>query len=87
MSVLLRLAIRLYWLLPESRRRRCLFRESCSRHVYRLAGEKGFRAALAAFRVRSRQCRPGYAFYRSEAGDEHVIFADHSVCPRSETTV
>jgi uncharacterized protein len=63
MKSILLLAIRLYWLtVPASRRRPCLFRESCSRHVYRTVSDFGFRSGMSALRNRFRQCRPGYSW-------------------------
>ena len=58
------LLIRLYWWLwPAARRRHCLFRLSCSRHVYQATRRHGLRAGLVALRLRFRQCRPGaYSF-------------------------
>lgn len=54
--------IRLYWLLVRPRRRRkCLFRESCSHHVYRVTEERGSCAGLKALRRRIRRCRPGFS--------------------------
>ncbi|MDZ7268367.1 MAG: membrane protein insertion efficiency factor YidD [candidate division KSB1 bacterium] len=47
---------------PEGKRRRCLFRESCSHHVERIARERGSFAAITAFLARARHCRPGYGF-------------------------
>lgn len=56
--------IRIYWLLPEKQRRRCLFRESCSRYVYRMIKDKGFIAGCKALKKRVLQCRPGYVLYK-----------------------
>jgi len=47
---------------PPEKRRRCLFRESCSEHVERVAREYGGWAALKALLARARRCRPGYGF-------------------------
>jgi putative component of membrane protein insertase Oxa1/YidC/SpoIIIJ protein YidD len=53
--------IRAYWrLVPARRRRLCLFRESCSRFVYRTTIEGGALAGARALRRRIRQCRSGY---------------------------
>ncbi|MCB0768401.1 MAG: membrane protein insertion efficiency factor YidD [Flavobacteriales bacterium] len=63
MSWLLRWLIRAYWaLVPERSRRTCLFKESCSRYVYRMALEHGARAGWKALVGRYRQCRSGYTF-------------------------
>lgn len=77
-------AIRLYWLTPASRRRPCLFRESCSHHVLRCAKERGFFASLKALRRRIRQCRPGYAFYTAPDGSRYCILADGTLVAADE---
>jgi hypothetical protein len=54
-------AIQAYWRLkPPNGWRTCLFRESCSRHVYRRTVEDGLFAGLLALRLRMRRCRPGF---------------------------
>jgi hypothetical protein len=59
-------AIRLYWLLiPEKRRRSCLFKESCSRYVFRHAVEQGFYSGIKALKSRMRKCRNGYQLYHN----------------------
>ncbi|MCD8043158.1 MAG: membrane protein insertion efficiency factor YidD [Tannerellaceae bacterium] len=64
------LLIRLYWLLPESKRKRCLFRESCSRYVYRVTKEEGFIAGIKALKDRVTKCRPGYKLHRTDGHTE-----------------
>ena len=56
-------AVRIYRrVVPPQRRRSCLFLESCSRHVERIAVEQDALAALSAAWRRFRACRPGYSF-------------------------
>ena len=56
-------AVRMYRVVvPPQRRRSCLFRESCSQHVERIAAQHGDIAALSAAWRRFRACRPGYSF-------------------------
>jgi len=80
MRHLIFLAIRLYRLLvPPERRHRCLFRESCSVHVERIARESGYRAALHALVKRLRCCRPGYGFqFISETKSWELVCKDGS---------
>ena len=66
MKSLLLLAIRIYWRIPTRLHTRCIFRETCSHYVYRIASEQGFLAGIRAFRERNRLCRPGYVVYRSQ---------------------
>lgn len=42
-----------------------MFRESCSRHVYRVTAECGFCSGLRAMLRRFRACRPGYSITTS----------------------
>lgn len=59
--------IKLYWLaVPEHKRRNCLFRDSCSRYVYKTAQNKGGLQALRAFWFRYQNCRPGYQLINIE---------------------
>jgi len=62
MKFFLMVAINIYWLCwPTNWRRTCLYRESCSRHVYRITNNKGFIAGLTAFMKRYRKCRADYS--------------------------
>lgn len=60
------LIIWLIWMyriiVPPQRRNTCLFRESCSIYVERVARDIGCIAALRAFVSRYHCCRPGYSF-------------------------
>ena len=66
MKYLLLLVIRIYWKIPTKWHDRCIFRETCSHYVYRIASQQGFLAGLRAFRLRRQLCRPGYVVYRSQ---------------------
>ena len=66
MKYLLLLAIRIYWKVPTKWHNRCIFRETCSHYVYRIASQQGFLAGLRALRLRNELCRPGYVVYRSQ---------------------
>ena len=66
MKHLLLSIIRLYWrLLPEGRRRPCLYRESCSKYVYRTTQTDGLLSGLRALRHRVQCCRPGYSVHHN----------------------
>jgi putative component of membrane protein insertase Oxa1/YidC/SpoIIIJ protein YidD len=68
------LLIRIYWyLVPPYYRRSCLFRESCSKFVYRNTEEKGFIAGISALRKRYYQCRPGYKLEKTASGWELTL--------------
>ena len=80
------LAIRAYWLLiPNAWKRRCLYRVSCSRHVYGVARTHGAAAGWAAFIQRFRTCRPGYAFVVDMNG-VYGRMCDHSWVATSDVS-
>lgn len=84
MKRLLLVAIRLYWRSwPRAQRRKCLFRRSCSHHVYHVTRTRGFTAGIRSLVDRLRKCRPGYTVY-SEEGRLRVRLADGSSIDESE---
>lgn len=73
-------AIWLYRRLPDRFKRNCLFKESCSSLVARVAFESGLRAGLKAMKTRVSQCRPGYTVYFNHPIREwQVSLADGSI--------
>jgi putative component of membrane protein insertase Oxa1/YidC/SpoIIIJ protein YidD len=79
MKWLLLRAIRIYQSVPFKRDRVCIFRESCSHHVYRVTSESGFLAGIRAFAERGQQCRPGYRISLDPDGNPVATLADGSV--------
>ena len=80
MKWLLVAVINLYRWLPNLINRQCLFKETCSSFVERVARESGFWPGLRSWRARVSQCRPGYlVYFDSEINDWQVRFADGSV--------
>lgn len=77
MRYLLLIAIRLYWLIPKKNRRCCLFKETCSKYVYRITRQQGLSAGIGALSDRRKKCRPGY--YRINKNE--VRMADCCVAP------
>lgn len=58
--------IKIYWfIIPESKRRSCIFRESCSQHVYKITTSKGFCQGFKAFIFRYQNCRYGYEIFEN----------------------
>jgi|ERR1035437_4482777 putative component of membrane protein insertase Oxa1/YidC/SpoIIIJ protein YidD len=85
-SWLLIRAIHIYrQLMSETKRRHCLFRQSCSHHVEFVARDKGTWAALGALRARVRACRPGYAFVVDAASHSWVMVCRDGSKHRPET--
>jgi putative component of membrane protein insertase Oxa1/YidC/SpoIIIJ protein YidD len=83
---LLILLIRIYWkLIPEHKRNICIFNESCSKHVYRIAESQGLIKGIKAFIKRFRQCRPGYRMgYNTSLLKDEVVLKDGSVVNRDD---
>lgn len=79
MRLLVLLGIRAYQSLPDRLKRKCVFRETCSRHVARTVRERGVVAGVLAFRIRMRRCRPVRAMTMGPDGEWEVTLADGSV--------
>ncbi len=61
MRDLLLATIYLYWKwIPTSKRKRCLFKRSCSHYVYDITIKRGFISGIKALRYRFLNCRKGY---------------------------
>jgi len=86
MKYLLLLPIQAYWLVPKRARRKCLFVQSCSHHVYEVTYHQGLLKGLQALKARFKQCRPGYVAYEFE-GSEWVILADKTVVEKTLTSL
>lgn len=84
MKWILVLIIKFYWkIIPETKRRRCLFKESCSHFVYKQAVEHGFFKGIKALIMRIKQCRSGYHIYIGKNGYEMKL-ADGSTIYENE---
>lgn len=84
MRRLVLVAIRLYWRYwPKSARRKCIFRETCSHHIYHITRTQGAVAGIRAMMDRLRKCRPGFKVY-SKDGRLRVRLADGSSIDESE---
>jgi len=65
-------------IIPRRFRCTCLFKESCSNHVYRITKESGFTAGTKAFRFRLKNCRPNY-YLIEEKGKTLLITAENEI--------
>ncbi len=81
MKWLLLLTIRAYWVIwPTQWKRKCLFKESCSRYVYRITLTSGMTSGIKALIRRSRVCRPGYKIHATK-GNLSIQFPDGTEIP------
>jgi len=66
MKYLILLVIRLYWILiPQSNRRKCIFKKSCSNHVFEITQKEGFLNGLKAFQFRYKNCRGNFTIFQN----------------------
>jgi len=73
MKYLLKALIKLYWLvIPESKRRNCIYRVSCSRQVYKITNEYGFIKGIKELSHRFKTCRPNHEIIKVDK--ENVLF-------------
>lgn len=84
--LLLLWSIRLYWIFPYKPRRCCIFKETCSAHVYRITKDYGVKKGLNALYRRFKQCRGGYSFVMID-DKEFVLLKDHSLVDLHEMNV
>lgn len=84
MNRVLLILIELYWkIIPQNRRRSCLFKETCSHYVYRQTREYGFFKGIKALRTRVKKCRKGYQLYTGNKGFE-LKLVDGSIIDEEE---
>ena len=80
MRYLLLAAIRIYWLIPKSKRRTCLFKKSCSHFVFEAVANHGTVAGLKALHYRFKTCRYGAIVYiNPSSGKAEMILANKDI--------
>jgi len=67
--------IRLYWfLIPETKRRKCLFDKSCSNQVYDELKLNGLKSGLKELNFRIKNCQPEFdVFTDYKTGQKKMI--------------
>ena len=84
MKVLLLILIKTYWLLiPKSKRRKCLFKESCSNYVYEKTKREGLISGVKALKFRIKNCNSNYNLINVN-GEKIMISANQQVFKKSE---
>jgi uncharacterized protein len=64
MSLIFRFFIHLYWkIIPAEKRAICLYKESCSKYVYRKFKNKGFFGGIKAISYRFKNCNNKYKIF------------------------
>jgi len=84
MKILLLFFIKMYWfLIPAKKRKKCLFKKSCSHFVFDIAKKEGLVKGLKALKYRWKHCRPGYYIINGVAG-KILISAHNEVFDKNE---
>lgn len=56
--------IRIYWfLIPISKRRKCIFEKSCSHHVFDETKINGFKIGIKELNFRIKNCKPEFDIF------------------------
>ncbi|MGB0949917.1 MAG: membrane protein insertion efficiency factor YidD [Marinirhabdus sp.] len=88
MKNVLLMPIKIYWLcIPKSKRKCCIFRESCSNYVFNQTKEQGFVQGLKALWFRYNNCRPGYHILSIEEkvfliSVKNITFSESEIHPK-----
>jgi putative component of membrane protein insertase Oxa1/YidC/SpoIIIJ protein YidD len=73
--------IELYWtFVPDSLKGVCLFRESCSRYVYRTLKDDGMEQVYRAFTYRLHVCRKPFSITRDQLAERTVMHLCNGDC-------
>jgi putative component of membrane protein insertase Oxa1/YidC/SpoIIIJ protein YidD len=74
MKVFLLLIIKLYWVtFPKTKRRKCIFKISCSKYVYQITKEEGLHKGLITLRYRFQNCRSGFIIFENPTNGRKMI--------------
>ncbi|MBF4507905.1 membrane protein insertion efficiency factor YidD [Flavobacterium sp. JLP] len=66
MKYIILIVIRIYWkIIPPSNRRKCIFKKSCSNHVFEITQKEGFIMGLKAFQFRYKNCRANFSIFQN----------------------
>nr|WP_315027605.1 membrane protein insertion efficiency factor YidD [uncultured Chryseobacterium sp.] len=86
MKKLLILIIKLYWAtIPAHKRRQCLFKTSCSQHVYAQAMAGGLFKGLKALKYRYENCRSSAALIQNPlTGKLQIILPNNQILNETE---
>lgn len=78
-------SIRLYWVvIPKQKRKKCLFKKSCSNYVFEQTLNEGFFIGLKAFWFRYKNCRSGYQIFINPVTNETQMLLPSKVIINKE---
>lgn len=86
MKYLILLVIQLYWkFIPPSKRKKCIFKKSCSNYVFEKTQKEGFISGLKAFRFRYTNCRGNLEIFKNPVTNKiQMILPSQIIIDREE---
>jgi uncharacterized protein len=86
MKYLILSVIQIYWkVIPASKRKKCIFKKSCSNYVFEITQKEGFVSGLKAFRFRYQNCRGGFQVFKNPINDRiQIILPSQIIVEREE---
>lgn len=76
----------MYWnLIPACKRKKCIFKKSCSNYVFEITQKEGFIKGLKAFQFRYKNCRGNFAIFKNPLTNEiQMILPSQIIINRDE---
>jgi putative component of membrane protein insertase Oxa1/YidC/SpoIIIJ protein YidD len=85
MKYLILFVIQIYWkVIPASKRKKCIFKKSCSNYVFETTQKEGFIRGLKAFQFRFQNCRAGFQVFKNPINDRIQIILPSQIIVESE---
>ncbi len=86
MKHLILFAIKMYWsCIPPSKRKKCIFKKSCSNYVFEITQKEGFISGLKAFQFRYKNCRGNFAIFKNPINNKiQMILPSQMIIEREE---
>lgn len=86
MKYIILLVIQMYWkFIPPAKRKKCIFKKSCSNFVFDETYEKGFISGLKAFQFRYKNCRGNFEIFKNPINNQiQMILPTQLIIDREE---
>lgn len=85
MKHLILFAIKMYWsCIPPSKRKKCIFKKSCSNYVFEITRKEGFISGLKAFQFRYKNCRGNFTIFKNPITNKLQVLLPSQVIVETE---
>jgi len=76
----------MYWkIIPPSKRKKCIFKKSCSNYVFEITQKEGFINGLKAFQFRYKNCRGNFTIFKNPITNKiQMILSSQTIIDRGE---